>query len=198
MVGACGRHLHPLGTAVPEAAGPVPQPVDAPPKRLARRSRPRCREARRPAGGNRLNLIPKLGMRGTGHSAQPELKPELAGPRRGEDRQWLVTMAAVTVAELIWWMTAWSLGIAPFPHLIIYLGLAFTGLGAALGLRLALGMAPTGAPWPAVLLGTMLVGVGASAFLPLKYAIPAEIPFWLDQPIMLVERILLGTDPWIL
>jgi len=137
-------------------------------------------------------------MRGTGHSAQPELKPELAGLRRGEDRQWLVTMAAVTVAELIWWMTAWSLGIAPFPHLIIYLGLAFTGLGAAIGLRLALGMAPTGAPWPAVLLGTMLVGVGASAFLPLKYAIPAEIPFWLDQPIAFAERHLFGADPWIL
>jgi len=139
-----------------------------------------------------------LGRIGTGRSAQLELKPKLAGAWVGEDKPWLVTMAAVTVAELIWWVAVWSIGLAPLPHLAIYLGLTFTALGAAIGLRLAFRLAPTEAPWRAVLLGTVLVGVGASAFLPLKYAIPAEIPFWLDRPIALAERILFGTDPWIL
>jgi hypothetical protein len=137
-------------------------------------------------------------MIGTGHSAQVELNPRLAGAWAGDDKPWLVTMAAMTGAELIWWVTVWSIGLAPLPHLAIYLGLTFTGLAAAIGLRLALRLAPTGAPWRAVLLGTALVGIGASAFLPLKYAIPAEIPFWLDRPIALAERQLFGTDPWIL
>ena len=116
----------------------------------------------------------------------------------GEDKQWLVAMAAVTAAELMWWLTVWWLGIAPAPHVAIYVGLAFIGLAVAMGLRLALRLAPTEAPWSAVLIGTVLVGVGASAFLPLKYAIPREIPFWLDQPIALAERQLFGADPWLL
>lgn len=145
-----------------------------------------------------MNLIPKIGILGRGHSARLELGPGLARTWGGEDKPWLVTMAVVTVVELIWWLAAWWAGIAPTPHVAIYLGLAFTGLAAAIGLRLAFRLSPTGAPWPAVLLGTILVGVGASAFLPLKYAIPGEIAFWLDRPIMLAERILFGTDPWIL
>jgi len=142
-----------------------------------------------------LSPIPKNGIAGTSH---PGLKPGLARAWDGEDKPWLVVMAAVTAAELIWWMIAWWLGIAPAPHLAIYLGLVFIGLAAAMGLRLALRLAPTGAPWPAVLTGTALVGVGASAFLPLKYAIPRELPFWLDQPIALAERRLFGADPWVL
>jgi hypothetical protein len=41
-----------------------------------------------------------------------------------------------------------------------------------------------------------LLGLGASLFLPLKYAIPSEIPFWLDLPLAGVERSLFGADPW--
>ncbi|HEX6660851.1 MAG TPA: phosphatase PAP2 family protein [Sphingomicrobium sp.] len=107
-------------------------------------------------------------------------------------------MAAVTAVELIWWLAAWWRGVAPAPHVAIYLGLALTGLAVAIGLRLVLRLPPTGGRWPAVLAGTVLVGVGASAFLPLKYAIPREVPFWLDQPIALAERRLFGADPWLL
>jgi hypothetical protein len=42
----------------------------------------------------------------------------------------------------------------------------------------------------------MLVGLGASAFLPLKYAIPGQVSFWLDSPLAAAERQLFGTDPW--
>jgi hypothetical protein len=63
-------------------------------------------------------------------------------------------------------------------------------------LRLAVRKGPTAAPWPSVLLGTLLSGIAASAFLPLKYAIPHEVPFWLDRPIALAERSLFGGDPW--
>jgi hypothetical protein len=52
------------------------------------------------------------------------------------------------------------------------------------------------APWPALIIGTALVGLGASLFLPLKYAIPGQMPFWLDIPLADVERRLFGADPW--
>jgi len=105
-------------------------------------------------------------------------------------------LAAVTAAELVWCAIAWQLEIAPLPRTAIYVALAFLGLGAAVLVRLALRLPATGAPWPAVLLGTVLSGIAASAFLPLKYAIPREVPFWLDRPIVLAERWLFGADPW--
>ena len=79
-----------------------------------------------------------------------------------------------------------------------YIALAGIGLGAAVAVRLALRLPASDAPWPAVLVGTLLTAIGASAFLPLKYAIPREMPFWLDQPIAHVERSLFGADPWLL
>jgi hypothetical protein len=48
------------------------------------------------------------------------------------------------------------------------------------------------------MLGTTLTGVAASAFLPLKYAIPKLMPFWLDAPLAVAERHLFGVDPWLL
>jgi hypothetical protein len=47
-----------------------------------------------------------------------------------------------------------------------------------------------------LILATLLVALGASLFLPLKYAIPAQVPFWLDTPLALGERQVFGTDPW--
>ena len=116
----------------------------------------------------------------------------------GADRGWLAVLAAVTAVTLLWWAAIWMLGIAPVPYLATYVALAFLALAIAVGLRLALGLRPSGAPWPAVVAGAILSAVAASAFLPLKYAIPAEVPFWLDQPIMATERWLFGTDPWLL
>ena len=49
-----------------------------------------------------------------------------------------------------------------------------------------------------VMLGTILTGIGASAFLPLKYAIPKLMPFWLDGPLAAAERHLFGVNPWLL
>jgi hypothetical protein len=118
--------------------------------------------------------------------------------RSGEEQQWLATMAAVTAIELAWWFGAWLMGIAPAPHLFIYLAFAFVGLAAAILVRLACGLPATAPHWRSVLVATLLVGIGASAFLPLKYAIPNEIGFWLDKPVALAERHLFGTDPWIL
>ena len=115
------------------------------------------------------------------------------------DRPWLATMAAITLAELLWWAAAWAHGIAPLPRVGTYVGLAFGGLLSAVLVRRGMGLRSSAAPWPGVLIGTLLVGLGASAFLPLKYAIPHEVPFWLDRPIALFERwSFLGADPWLL
>ena len=118
--------------------------------------------------------------------------------RLGGDRPWLTVMAATSTAEFLWWAAAWSAGIAPPPFLATYLALAFGALCAALAARLAAGLPPRGASWPSVLLGTVQVGVAASLFLPLKYAIPNEIAFWLDGPLAHAERTLLGIQPWLL
>ena len=116
----------------------------------------------------------------------------------GEERAWLLVMAAIALVELIWWAIAWGLGIAPLIRLPIYFVIAFAALGAAAVLRMAMGHRPSAAPLPAVVAGTVLIAVGAAAFLPLKYAIPHEIPFWLDRPAAFAERSLFGTDPWLL
>jgi hypothetical protein len=107
-------------------------------------------------------------------------------------------MAIVMAIEWIWWLVVWRLGLAPVPSPLTYLALAFAGLAGAITLRLALNLPPIAIPWPTAVLATVLVGLGASAFLPLKYAIPGEIGFWLDQPLALAERQLFGTDPWAL
>ena len=107
-------------------------------------------------------------------------------------------MAVVTAVELGWWFVLWQLGSAPLPHLPTYLALAFLGLAAAVGIRLVFHLPPADVPWSIVILATLLVGAGASAFLPLKYAIPNEIGFWLDQPLATAERHLFGDDPWVL
>jgi hypothetical protein len=106
-------------------------------------------------------------------------------------------MAGATAIEFAWWLIAWSVGIAPAPFVGTYLLLAFGGLAVALALRLALRRGRPRATWPAVITATVLTGLGGSLFLPLKTAIPKEIPFWLDQPLMIAERRLFGVDPWL-
>lgn len=107
-------------------------------------------------------------------------------------------MAALALAELGWWAIGWSLGIAPAPRLATYWAFAFGGLAAAFVIRLAVRPGVDRAGWPAILAGTALVGTAASLFLPLKYAIPSEIPFWLDGPLASAERALFSADPWVL
>jgi hypothetical protein len=62
--------------------------------------------------------------------------------------------------------------------------------------RVLVPRSPTAA-WPGLVGGTALLAVGASMLLPLKLAIPHEIPFWIDQPLASAERGLFGTDAWI-
>ena len=113
------------------------------------------------------------------------------------DGDWLAVMAALTVLELGWWALARRAGAAPAPLLGTYLLLASGGLAGALALRLAICPGIPRGSSPAIIGGTLLVAVGASAFLPLKYAIPSEIPFWLDRPLAVGERAILGSDPWL-
>ena len=122
------------------------------------------------------------------------------GSRRkvGNDKAWLAVMAAMTFVELAWWAWAWGEGFAPVPHLGTYLLLAAAGLVAALAAKAAVGAFPRRAAWPSILAATLMVAVGASLFLPLKYIIPREIPFWLDAPLASAERALFGADPWLL
>lgn len=116
----------------------------------------------------------------------------------GEDSEWLAVMALLALAEFGWWLTAWSLGIAPLPFIGTYLLLASSGLAIAVVGRFAFHMYPIEPTWAALAAGTLLVAVGASVFLPLKYAIPREIPFWLDQPLTTGENAAFGTQPWLL
>lgn len=119
-------------------------------------------------------------------------------PDFGGDGRWLAVFALITALEYLWWLLVWWQGIAPVPLLGTYLGFAAAAAGAALLVRRAAGAGPLAIPWPAAALGTVLVALAASAFLPLKYAIPAQIPFWLDRPAALAERRWFGADPWLL
>lgn len=116
----------------------------------------------------------------------------------GEDRAWLVVLGAVTGIELAWWAIYWSLGLAPALHLFAHVGLAGVAVAVAIGVRRALRLDPLGPGWPVAILGAALFAAGASAFLPLKHAIPRVIPFWLDGPLARLERNAFGADPWLL
>ena len=115
-----------------------------------------------------------------------------------EDRRWLAVMATVTMVELAWWAASRRAGLAPAPWLLTYLGLAFAGLAAAIALRKILRPRAERSSWSSLVIGTALAGIGASFFLPLKFAIPKQIPFWLDAPLAAAERALLTADPWLL
>jgi hypothetical protein len=124
-------------------------------------------------------------------------RPRAAAVRIGEDRPWLTLMAAVTAVELAWWAAVWLMGQAPAPYLFTYVGLSFGGLGSALVVRALLFPRAAAPNWWSVIPATLLVAIGASLFLPLKYAIPQIVPFWLDQPIAQAERMIFATDPWL-
>lgn len=114
----------------------------------------------------------------------------------GEDAPWLAIMLAITTVEACWWAVNWQIRNAPAPYLFTYLALALVGLGAGLMLRLAVQPGAPAPNWRIALAATVMVGAGASLFLPLKYAIPQLVPFWLDTPLAHAERHLFGIDPW--
>lgn len=115
-----------------------------------------------------------------------------------EDRPWLTVMAVVTAAEFAWWTATWHLGFAPPPYLLTCLALAFGGLVCAVALRMLLRPWAESPNWPSLIAGTALVGIGASLFLPIKYAIPHFVPFWVDPHLARAERAMFGADPWLL
>lgn len=115
----------------------------------------------------------------------------------GGDAPWLAVMLAITILEACWWVVNWLVGTAPAPHLFTHVALAFAGLGGALTLRLALQPGAPSPNWRSVVPTTVMVGAGASLFLPLKYAIPQLVPFWLDAPLAHAEKRPFGVDPWL-
>lgn len=122
----------------------------------------------------------------------------VAGSCRGEDATWLAVMVGVTALEASWWGVTWLMGIAPAPYLFTYLALSFAGLACALILRFALEPRAEISKWSTIVPATFSIGIGASLFLPLKYAIPKLTPFWLDQPLAHAERAIFAGDPWLL
>jgi len=129
---------------------------------------------------------------------RPQIARALARARVGEDLPWLAVMAAVTVAEFLWWAVEWIVGAAPLPFVWTYLAVSIVGLVCALGLRGLLFRRWVAPNWPVVTAAVIMIGLGASLFLPIKYAIPRVVPFWLDQPLAGAERSLFGADPWLL
>jgi hypothetical protein len=121
-----------------------------------------------------------------------------AGPLVNEDLRWLIVLAATTLAEIIWWAAARGAGLAPVPRLMTYLVLAFAGLTVAFLLRLATRRHTKPASLQSVIPGAVLIAIGGSFFLPLKFAIPGQVPFWLDASLAATERRIFGTDPWLL
>jgi hypothetical protein len=107
-------------------------------------------------------------------------------------------MAAVATLETFWWSAAWSAGLAPRPFLFTYVLLMFAGAAVTLALRQLIRPDRQRAATPAIVGPIMLVAIGASLFLPLKLAIPGQVPFWLDAPLAGFERTLFGDDPWLL
>jgi PAP2 superfamily len=112
------------------------------------------------------------------------------------DHRWLFLISVVTIIEFGCWAVSWCAGHAPVPWLFTYLLLAFACLGSSLAARSLLCAGSAQASWPSLFTGTALIAIGASLFLPLKFAIPKERSFWLDTPLAAAERSLFGTDPW--
>jgi len=113
------------------------------------------------------------------------------------DAPWLLAMAVFAALELLWWILAWNHGIAPRPRLGTYLLFAGMALAVATLLRFAAGASPWATSPTSAISATFLVAAAASLFLPLKYAIPHEVTFWLDRPLAAAERALFGIDPWL-
>jgi hypothetical protein len=131
--------------------------------------------------------------------ATPSSAPQsLTRSRWGEDGFWLAVIFGVTALEACWWAVTWSLGFAPAPYLFSYIAFAFAGLAGAALLRLVLQARAASPNWSATLCATLMVGLGGSLFLPLKYAIPKLVPFWLDTPLAHAEKSLFTVDPWLL
>ena len=126
-----------------------------------------------------------------GHASPP-------GSAWSGDARWLAVFAAATLVELAWWAAAWGAGLAPVPLIGTYWCWSWRPSSAALALKGALADVsdPQGLARHSRRGGD---GRGWSKpFLPLKYIIPREVPFWLDAPLASVERTLFGADPWLL
>lgn len=116
----------------------------------------------------------------------------------GEDWTWLAVMAAVTTAEILWWAVEWAAGAAPVPFVGTYLAISLVGMACALGLRAVVVRRWDAPNWPVATSAAGMIGLGASLFLPIKYAIPRIVPFWLDNPLARMERGPFGADPWLI
>ena len=137
-------------------------------------------------------------MRQSSMLALAKARKDAAGRPINEDRRWLTVMAATAVAEFFWWAAAHIAGLAPYPSLLTYVALTFAGLAAAVATRKATRPGARRCSRQSVISGAVLVAVGGSLFLPLKFAIPGQVSFWLDAPLAAAERGLFGTDPWLL
>ena len=105
-------------------------------------------------------------------------------------------MVVLGALEFLWWAIVWALNIAPAPRPFSYLAGAGVTFLIALAVRLSFRRSVELPSKLGLVLGVLFVAGSASLFLPLKFAIPKEIPFWLDVPLAAFERRAFGTDPW--
>jgi hypothetical protein len=109
---------------------------------------------------------------------------------------WLIVTAVLAAVSFCWWGLAWTAGAAPLPFPPLYLLVAYGTLAVVTGTRAIFRPGAPGSNVTSLLVGATLLGVAGSLFLPLKVAIPNEIPFWVDLPLADAERRLFGADPW--
>lgn len=118
-------------------------------------------------------------------------------PKSDQDRTWLIVLVIVTGAEFLWWATCWGLGIAPAPFTLTSVALAFVGLACVAAMGKLISPQAAAPNWLTIIPATVLIGIGASLFLPIKCAIPHLVPFWIDPVLAHAERTIMGADPWL-
>lgn len=129
------------------------------------------------------------------------------------DGEWLVPFAATAAIQVVLWWIAWRVGVAGRPLVALYNLVAIAGMALAIvpfSLRYMWVIRAEGEQRPfarvakdvspsrisAVVIATILGSITAGAFSALKAALPLAVPFYLDAPLAIFERIVFGADAW--
>jgi hypothetical protein len=124
------------------------------------------------------------------------------------ERDWFIPVAIILAVEAAAWCALWVTGRAEFPLSLAFEFLAHAAIMPSLAWRLGAALRRNGLievrrrlsasflRIAALIAGLQLFVFGAALFGALKAALPATVPFWLDQPLARAEHDVFGMDPW--